>query len=334
MFFDEIKVQLKAGKGGDGCMSFRREKYIPKGGPNGGDGGRGGDIVVVCDHNVSDLTKYHFKSHYEAPNGRTGEGQEKTGASGNAVELPMPPGTIIYDLNTGREVLELLEHGQRVVLLKGGKGGLGNTHFKSSVNQVPRQFTHGEAGQEGHFKLELKTMADVGLVGFPNAGKSTLIGKITEAHPKTAAYPFTTLFPSVGIIHYPDCYGRLRMADIPGLIVGASENRGLGHRFLRHIERCLVLVIILDMAGEDGRDPLQDYVDLLKELELYNPALLQKPRLVAANKMDEEAAVKHLARFKKQYPDVAVQPISCIGEEGLEELKTTLWNKVHSLQEK
>jgi GTP-binding protein len=327
MFFDEITVHLKAGKGGDGCMSFRREKYIPEGGPNGGDGGRGGNITLVCDHNVGDLTKYHFKNHYEAKNGEPGRGNQQYGHYGDSIELPLPPGTIVYDLNTGRQVAELLEDGQKVELLRGGKGGLGNIHFKSSTNQAPRKTTLGELGEEGSFRLELKTMADIGLVGFPNAGKSSLLNAITDAHPKMAAYPFTTLFPNVGVIHYPDYYSRLYIADIPGLIVGASENKGLGHRFLRHIERCPILIFILDMAGEDGRDPLKDYTNLLNELNLYDPELLKKPHIVAANKMDEAVALENLKRFKKKHKTM-VQPISCLSGEGLDDLKNTLWKLV------
>ncbi len=325
MFVDEINVSLRAGHGGDGCASFRREKYIPKGGPDGGDGGKGGDIILLCDANQNDLTRYYYKGEWEAKKGEHGRGSQETGSSGQHLILPVPPGTIVFDPETGRMVTELLVDGERVVFLKGGKGGIGNIHFKSSIHQAPREFTCGEPGEEGTFHMKLKTMADIGLVGFPNAGKSSLVNAITDARRKTAAYPFTTLHPSVGIIHYPALYERLALADIPGLIRGASENRGLGHRFLKHIERCHVLVFILDMAGVDGRDPLEDYAALLDELGLYNTELLDKPRLVAANKMDEPAALENLKLFSKKYPKVQVMPLSCLLGEGLEELKAAFW---------
>jgi len=229
---------------------------------------------------------------------------------------------------TDRIVTEITEHKQRTVLLYGGKGGLGNVHFKSSVNRVPTQSTPGEPGQVGHFKLVLKTIADVGLVGYPNAGKSSLTNALTNAHPKMAPYPFTTLHANVGIIEYPKEYERISMADIPGLIEGASENRGLGHEFLRHVERCNLLLILLDMAGTDARDPLDDYKHLLAELKNYQPELLKKPILVAANKMDEEAAAENLKRFKKKYKKVKIWKISCLTGEGLDELKMELKDRV------
>ena len=326
MFVDEITIFLKAGRGGDGCGSFRREKYIPKGGPDGGDGGKGGDIVLLCDANQGDLTPYYFKKEWLAKPGIPGSGRQKNGKAGTDLFLKVPPGTAVYDTETGRIVAELLKVGQKVILLQGGKGGLGNVHFKSSINQAPKEFTYGEPGEEGYFRLELKTIADIGLVGFPNAGKSSLVNAITNAQRKTAPYPFTTLHPSVGIIEYPDHYERLALADIPGLIKGAHENRGLGHRFLRHIERCQLLVFIIDMAGTDGRNPLEDYAALLKELELYDEALLQKPRLVAANKMDEAVAVENLKDFKKKHKGLPISPISCFTGEGLEEFKKALYD--------
>lgn len=326
MFVDEVVVDLKAGKGGDGCASFRREKYIPKGGPDGGDGGKGGDVILLCDANQGDLTPYYFKNHWEAKNGNGGSGRQQSGAAGKDVILKMPPGTIVYDTLTGRIVAELLHDTERVLLLKGGKGGIGNVHFKSSIHQAPREFTYGEPGEMGSYRLELKTIADIGLVGFPNAGKSSLVNAITQAKRKTAPYPFTTLNPSVGVIEYPKVYGRLTLADIPGLIRGASENRGLGHRFLRHIERCSVLTFILDMAGVDGRNPLEDYAALQEELKLYNPALLEKRQLIAANKMDEEVAIENLKAFQKKHPNIQIVPISCLLGEGLEELKTAYWD--------
>mgnify|MGYP001093146187 CR=1 FL=1 len=328
MFYDETNVKLKAGNGGHGSVSFRREKYIPNGGPDGGDGGDGGNVILECDENFGDLRNYHFRPHWDADNGGNGLGRDKTGAGGDDVILKVPPGTIVYEREEGHQVAELLDHGDRHILLNGGKGGLGNQHFKSSVNQAPRQSTDGTLGETGEYRFVLKSIADIGLVGFPNAGKSSLTGLITRAKPKAAAYPFTTLNPNIGVIDYKDRYARLKLADIPGLIKGAHENKGLGHRFLRHIERCRVLLIILDMAGEDGRDPLTDYSDLREELGLYDPRLLEKPICVAANKMDEPAAIENLERFKEAY-DCPIWPISCLSEQGIKAFLEGLWVAVH-----
>ena len=318
---------MKAGDGGNGVATFRREKFIPFGGPDGGDGGNGGSIYALCDENETDLEKFRFTPNYQAKNGGRGQSRNKTGANGADIDVRMPPGTVIIDAETNAVVAELLKNGERILIVRGGKGGLGNTHFKNSVNRAPRQFTEGTEGESGAFKLVLKTIADAGLVGFPNAGKSSLMNLITFGRPKIGAYPFTTLNVNVGVIEYPETYDRRVLADIPGLIEGASENRGLGHKFLRHIERCKLLIIMLDMAAEDGRKPEDDYETLLRELELYNPELLEKPRIVAANKMDEEAAVENLKRFKKKYPQVEVIPISCLSEEGIDELK----REIHAL---
>ncbi len=327
MFIDEAEIFLKAGDGGNGVATFRREKFIPFGGPDGGDGGNGGSIYALCDENETDLEKFRFTPNYQAKNGGRGQSRNKTGANGADIDVRMPPGTVIIDAETNAVVAELLKNGERILIVRGGKGGLGNTHFKNSVNRAPRQFTEGTEGESGAFKLVLKTIADAGLVGFPNAGKSSLMNLITFGRPKIGAYPFTTLNVNVGVIEYPETYDRRVLADIPGLIEGASENRGLGHKFLRHIERCKLLIIMLDMAAEDGRKPEDDYETLLRELELYNPELLEKPRIVAANKMDEEAAVENLKRFKKKYPQVEVIPISCLSEEGIDELK----REIHAL---
>lgn len=327
MFFDETGVKLRAGNGGDGCASFRREKFIPKGGPDGGDGGRGGSIVLEGDENTGDLRTFHFRPHWEAGNGGPGASRQKTGRSGADEVLKVPTGTIVIDAETGKQRAEILVHGEQVVLLKGGKGGLGNIHFKSSTHQAPREYTPGEEGESGEFRFVLKSIADLGLVGFPNAGKSSLISLLTKARPKAASYPFTTLQPNLGIIEYPERYDRLRLADIPGLIEGAHENRGLGHRFLRHIERCFVLVFILDMAAEDGRDPLEDYETLREELRRYDPMVAAKEHLVVANKMDEAAAAENLDRFRARYEQRA-WPTSCLTEEGIPELKEALFEAV------
>ena len=332
MFVDEVKIALRAGDGGNGCVSFRREKFIPKGGPDGGDGGRGGSVILEADNNVNDLTKYKFSPRHLAGRGENGRGSGQHGKGGDDCRLLMPCGTEVHCLKTGEMVCELTEHGQQITLLKGGNGGWGNVRFKTSQNRAPRQYKEGLPGEIGDYRLVLKTIADAGLVGFPNAGKSSLTGLITKARPTAAPYPFTTLNPHVGIIEYPRHYDRISLADIPGLIEGASENRGLGHRFLRHIERCLVLVFIIDLAAEDQRDPVEDYRCLVKELEHYDPALLEKPRLIAGNKMDEPVALENRKRFEKAIKDATLLPISCLSEEGVEEFKEALRSRV--LEEK
>lgn len=326
MFIDEANVNLKAGDGGKGSAGFRREKFIPYGGPDGGDGGKGGDIYALGDENLSDLEKYSFTPNLTAGDGGNGMGRQKTGASGADADLRVPPGTVIINEENGAVVAEILRHGEKILLLRGGQGGLGNLHFKSSTNRAPRQFTYGTEGETGQFKLILKSIADAGLVGYPNAGKSSLVSLITRANPKIGAYPFTTLHVNIGTLEYPEQYAKLKLADIPGLIDGASDNKGLGHKFLRHIERCKVLVVMIDMAGTDGRKPVDDYKNLLNELGLYSEDLLKKPMIVAANKMDEDAAVKNLKSFKKKFPKIDIIPISCLSEEGIPELKTEIFN--------
>lgn len=327
MFYDEVKVSLKAGRGGDGCMSFRREKYIPFGGPDGGNGGKGGDVIIIGDENVGDLRTFHFKPGWKGETGESGKGKQMMGRSGKNCVLKLPLGTLVQDLKSGEIVAEIIDHKQEQILLNGGRGGRGNVTFKSSINQAPRQTTEGKYGEEGDYKFILKSIADIGLVGFPNAGKSSLTDLITTASPKIGAYPFTTLNPSVGIVDYPEQFDKLRLADIPGLIEGAADNRGLGIRFLKHIERCKVLLLILDMAAIDERNPQEDYHKLLAELNNYDPALLEKKIFVAANKMDEPSAEQNLKNFKKELPDVKIIPISCLTEEGLNELKMAFYNE-------
>ncbi len=326
MFIDEAEVELVAGNGGDGCVSFRREKYIPKGGPNGGDGGNGGHIILVGDENTTDLSDFRFNPKRAAENGEPGRGADQYGRNGKDYLVRLPLGTEVWDSDSGFKVAEILEHGEEIVLCKGGNGGWGNKRFKSSVNQTPRNFNPGHPGERKDVRLVLKTIAEIGLVGFPNAGKSSLIRKLTNARPKAASYPFTTLHPNVGVMEDPVTYKRIRIADIPGLIEGASDNKGLGHRFLRHIERCRLLVYLVDMAGVDDRKPWEDYRHLREELERYDPELLDKPSLVVSNKMDLEESAANLKQFEKILKLKPIR-ISCDTEEGLEELIRQLWEK-------
>ena len=331
MFVDECTVKLSAGEGGRGCISFRREKYEPWGGPNGGDGGRGGDVVLLGDVNTNNLVDYKYQPHWRGERGEHGQGADCHGRDGKPCILKLPLGTVVTDLATGKPVAEVIADGQQIVLCKGGNGGWGNTHFKTSTNRAPKRANAGHPGELGTYRLVLKSIADVGLVGFPNAGKSSLTGRITKARPRTAAYPFTTLHPQIGVIEYPNERTgdrRLLLADVPGLIEGAHEDRGLGHRFLRHIERCALLIFIIDMAGTDARDPRDDYKHLLNELKLHDPKLLDKPRLVVANKMDVPESAAHLAKFKNRYRKQDVQEISCLTGDGLPALKKELLKRV------
>ena len=300
MFVDQIKIHARAGDGGNGCVAFRREKYVPKGGPSGGDGGKGGDVLLLADESVNDLSNYYYKPNLIAERGGHGLGKKRHGKNGADCLVKVPLGTIVRHTSTNEMAADLVERGQRAVIARGGRGGLGNWHFRSATHQAPREATPGGKGKQGEFILELKTIADVGLVGYPNAGKSTLLSKISAAHPKIAPYPFTTRHPVVGVVAFDD-YNTITVADIPGLIEGAHEGVGLGHEFLRHIERCKMLLLLLDMAGVDGRDPRRDYEQLLSELALYNPQLLEKSRLVVANKMDLPAAKKNRAAFQHKF---------------------------------
>jgi len=326
MFIDEVEVKLRAGDGGNGCVSFRREKFVPKGGPDGGDGGNGGNVILEADENTSDLRAYHFKPHWEAGNGVGGMGKGRNGASGKDCVLKLPPGTVVYEAGTKEPVMELVESGERKCLLKGGSGGWGNLHFKSSVNRAPRIANEGTAGEAGAFRLILKSIADIGLVGYPNAGKSTLISTLTGARPKTASYPFTTLNPVIGVMEPPSPdFPRIQVADIPGLIEGAHANRGLGHSFLRHIERCRGLILLIDASGKDGRDPVEDYQNLLKELDCYGHGLAIKPRLVVLNKMDEPPSATHLVSFRER-TDIDPLQVSCLLGEGLPALREQVFS--------
>jgi GTP-binding protein len=373
LFVDEIKVQARAGHGGKGCIAFLRETFRPKGGPSGGNGGRGGSVILQADHDLNNLVAQFYNSRLFAENGEAGKGKGMDGVAGKDLLVKVPCGTLVWSVETpsapipeeespgerpkllpasaGRPVLrhaggeraveidltedgapsgastgkgelvaDLTKDGQQFILCKGGRGGLGNRNFATARRQTPRFAQPGEAGGEGEYLLELRIMAEVGLVGFPNAGKSTLLGAISKARPKVAPYPFTTLHPQPGIVEYSD-YFRLTVCDVPGLIAGAHQNAGLGHAFLRHIERCRLLVILIDMAETDGRAAADDYRQLLEELELYDPALLKKPRLVVANKMDEPVAEANLKKFKRKNRRVKVLPISAAFDEGLDDFK-------------
>jgi GTP-binding protein len=285
-FIDEALIEVHAGKGGDGVASFRREKYIPKGGPDGGDGGRGGSVYAVADRNVNTLVEYRFARIHRAKNGEGGHGADCYGKGATDIVLPMPVGTVIVDADTGEAIADLAQHEQRALIAKGGKGGLGNIHFKSSTNRAPRQFTRGEAGESRRLKLELKVLADVGLLGLPNAGKSTFIRAVSAARPKVADYPFTTLHPHLGMVRV-DVNRSFVVADIPGLIEGAAEGAGLGHQFLRHLQRTRLLLHIVDLAPmDDTADPVRDAKAIVEELRKYDTSLFEKSRWMVLNKAD------------------------------------------------
>jgi GTP-binding protein len=391
MFIDEIKIYAQAGHGGKGCVAFHREAYITKGGPSGGNGGRGGSVILQADHDLNNLIGQYYVPRLIAPGGDAGMGKGMDGHAGKDLVIKVPCGTLVWRLpsatpppvvedsededdeveDTGKNplfstgtsqrpvlratagirglevdlskeeegeklsvtspkgelVADLTQHGQQFVLCKGGRGGLGNRNFATAARQTPRFAQPGEPGDEGDFLLELRIVAEVGLVGYPNAGKSTLLTAISRARPKVAPYPFTTLHPQIGIVEYAD-WKRLTVCDVPGLIEGAHKNVGLGYKFLRHIQRCKILVLLLDMAGTDGRKPWDDYKQLLSELELYDPALLEKPRLVVANKMDEAVAEKNLKQFKTKIKKVKVLPISAAFDQGMEKFRETIRKEV------
>ncbi|HEX9048423.1 MAG TPA: GTPase ObgE [Verrucomicrobiae bacterium] len=387
MFIDEIKVYAKAGHGGKGCVAFHREAFVPKGGPSGGNGGRGGSVILQADHDLNNLIQQYYVPRLIAEDGHAGMGKGMDGHAGKDLIIKVPCGTLVWllkdttppieikrrseddeeeeenesgkkplfgsssghrplmrtsrgqtameiDLSAEPEggeegdaaegkrelVADLTQHGQQFVLCKGGRGGLGNRNFATARRQTPRFAQPGEPGTEGDYLLELRIMAEVGLVGYPNAGKSTLLTAISKARPKIAPYPFTTLHPQIGIVEYED-WKRLTVCDVPGLIEGAHMNVGLGHEFLRHIERCKILVLLLDMAGTDGRKPWDDYKQLLSELELYDPALVEKPRLIVANKMDEAVAEENLKQFKRKVKKTPVLPIAAAFDEGVDKFK-------------
>lgn len=400
MFVDEIKVIVRAGHGGRGCVAFCREAYRPKGGPDGGNGGRGGNVILEADHDLNNLLHQFYQPRLFAKNGEHGMGKGMDGHAGQDLIVKVPCGTLVWRLpspppgvsaavdaspepaspppaepgpdddkpllqastshrpiirtagphraleidlsdedaapddtqDEDRElVADLTVHGQQFVLCKGGRGGLGNRNFANSVRQAPRFAQPGEPGEQGEFLLELRILADVGLVGYPNAGKSTLLSAISKARPKIAPYPFTTLTPQIGIVEYAD-FHRVVVCDVPGLIEGAHRNVGLGHAFLRHIQRCRFLVLVLDMAGTDGRHPWDDYRQLIDELGLYDPALLDKPRLVVANKMDEATAEPNLRKFKRRVPKTRVLPMAAGFDEGIDAFRQSIRDALQSIE--
>ncbi len=327
-FIDEAKIYVKAGDGGNGAATFRREKYIPMGGPNGGDGGRGGSIYAVADRNINTLVDYRYTRKFIGKRGENGGGADQYGAGGDDIVLRMPVGTVFYDLNTEEVVADLAEHGQKVLIARGGKGGLGNLHFKSSTNRAPRQKTNGEEGEEFEFRLELRVLADVGLLGLPNAGKSTLIRAISAARPKVADYPFTTLHPNLGVVRVDDERSFV-VADVPGLIEGAADGAGLGVRFLKHLQRTRILLHLVDIAPIDpDANPVRDAKAIVGELLKHDPALADKPRWLVLNKLDlipaedrEKAIKDFLKAYKKATKyDGPVFPIAAISGEGTKPL--------------
>jgi GTPase len=349
VFVDRIKVFAQAGSGGRGSVSFRREKFVPKGGPDGGDGGRGGDVILRADRHVDNLANLFYEPIIRAKSGGHGMGKKMAGRAGADKIVKVPVGTIVWSAdkserptsNVQRSIpspdqsairnpqsaieplVDLTHDGDEFVLCGGGAGGKGNVHFKSSRNRAPRQYTEGEDGEQGYFLFELRTIADAGLVGYPNAGKSTLLRKISAARPKVAAYPFTTLHPIVGVMELPG-YRRATIADIPGLIEGAHRGLGLGHEFLRHIRRCRILVFVIDVAGSEGRNPIEDLQNLRREIDLYDPVLASRPWLVVANKMDLPDAEKNLRVLQERFPRIKIIPTSAAKGEGIAELRETL----------
>src|SRR5436305_5054686 len=342
MFVDRVKVFAQAGKGGRGCVSFRREKFVPKGGPDGGDGGRGGDVILRADRHVDNLANLFYEPIVKAKSGGHGMGKKMAGRAGAEKIVKVPVGTVVWSADESKHgtsnlqsstpksdqsaidpVVDLVRDRQEFVLCRGGAGGKGNVHFKSSRNRAPRQYTEGEEGEQGHFLFELRTIADAGLVGYPNAGKSTPLRKISAARPKVAAYPLTTLHPIVGVMELPG-YRRAAIVDIPGLIEGAHRGLGLGHEFLRHITRCRILIFVVDVAGSEGRNPIEDLQNLRLEVGLHDPALSSRPWLVVANKMDLPGAETNLRALRERFSKIKIIPTSAANGEGIAELKDTL----------
>lgn len=331
-FIDEVKIFASAGDGGAGCVSFRREKFVPLGGPNGGDGGKGGDLILLVSPHISTLYDLRLHPHQKAERGKNGMGKDRHGAGGEDLVIPVPRGTIVKDAETGEILADMAEAGQRITLLNGGRGGQGNARFATSTNKAPKFAQPGEPGEERVIRLELKLMADVGLLGFPSVGKSSLITKVSSARPKIADYPFTTLKPHLGVVSYKN-YRTFVMADIPGIIEGAHEGAGLGHRFLRHVERTRILLHLLDPCRTHDSDPLRDYETLNRELALFNPELAEKPQIIVINKMDlpdVQALLPEVIPYFDKL-EIKVFPVSAATGEGipalLDEIAAVIWKE-------
>lgn len=329
MFIDEVRILVKAGDGGNGCLAFRREKFVPRGGPSGGDGGRGGDVILVSSEHENTLLKFRYNPEHKAERGRHGEGSNRTGADGQSLEVQVPVGTVVYDESTGARLYDFTHPGERFTVASGGRGGKGNARFATSTHQAPTEHEPGRPGEEKRLRLELKLLADVGLVGFPNAGKSTLISRVSAARPKIADYPFTTLEPNLGVVELPD-YRSFVVADIPGLIEGAHEGHGLGIQFLRHIERTRLLVHLVDVSEASGRDPVQDFETVMDELASFSRDLVSKPMLVAASKMDvaQDPARVLALRLHVAERGMAYFEISSATGLGIEKLKFAMAERV------
>lgn len=332
-FVDEAKIYVKSGRGGKGCVSFRREKFVPRGGPNGGDGGNGGSVILIARQNMSSLLDHRYKQHYKAENGEHGRGKDQHGKNAPTLLVPVPVGTVVKDFFTDEILGDLTEDGDTLVVAKGGRGGRGNARFATPTNRAPRYAEPGEEGEERTLLLELKLLADVGIIGFPNAGKSTLISRISAARPKIADYPFTTLIPNLGVVSYNE--GKtFVVADIPGLIKGAHEGTGLGIKFLRHIERTKVLIHLIDLSPLTERDPIEDYHVMNKELGAYSADLIKKPQIIAPNKIDITEAREKLKKIKTYFNKLGIEvfPISSATGEGLQVLIKEAGRKLEGLR--
>jgi GTPase len=333
MFVDQVKIYVKAGDGGNGIVAFRREKYVPNGGPAGGDGGRGANVIFEVEEGLRTLMDFRYKRHFKAPRGEHGMSKNQHGRGAKDMIVKVPPGTVVTDAETQEVIADLTEHGQRAVVAKGGRGGRGNSRFATPANPAPELSENGEPGQERDVVLELKLLADVGLVGFPSVGKSTLLSVVSAARPKIADYHFTTIVPNLGMVETEDNRSFV-MADLPGLIEGAHSGVGLGHQFLRHIERTRVIVHVIDMAAVEGRDPYEDYLIINKELEEYNLRLTERPQIIVANKMDMPEAAENLAAFKEKLTDDhPVFPISAFTREGLRDLLFSIADTIEKTPE-
>ena len=334
MFIDRARIFVQSGKGGDGMSSFRHEKFVPKGGPNGGDGGQGGNVVLVADRNVNTLVDFRFRRLFKAKPGGKGEGSNKYGRNAEDLVITVPLGTIVKDEETGQVMADLSRDGQRAIVAKGGRGGRGNWHFRTSANRTPTFAERGEPGEERWLRLELKVLADVGLLGYPSVGKSSILRKVSAAQPEVAAYHFTTLNPILGVVNLPD-HRSFVMADIPGLIDGASEGVGLGHDFLRHIERTKILIHVIDVSGIEGRDPIEDYEKINAELAKYSEKLSRKQQIVAANKIDLLGDSDNLERLMDYMTahGVEVYPICAMTGEGMDKLLERVWTMLEEYVE-